>query len=159
MVATTVGAGTYPSRMAYDFQVAIDCADPHALAEWWADALGWVVEPSDETFIRDMIDQGLASEADTRYYKGQLVWRSGAAIRHPDGPERGPRKRILFQQVPERKTVKNRVHLDIWVGAGNVESVVARLTANGGAFLYRGKQGPHSWVTLADPEGNELCIS
>lgn len=145
--------------MAFDFQVVVDCAEPHTLADWWADALGWVVEPSDENFIRDMIDQGLATDADTTRHKGQLVWRTGAAIRHPDGPDRGPRKRILFQQVPERKTVKNRVHLDVWVGADNVDAVVARLTANGGAFLYRGKQGPHSWVTMADPEGNELCIS
>lgn len=146
--------------MAYDFQVAIDCAEPHALADWWADALGWVVEPSDEAFIRDMISKGMASEADTtRRLNGELVWRSGAAIRHPDGPSRGPRKRILFQLVPEPKTVKNRVHLDVWVGAENVETVLARLTANGGSFLYRGQQGPHSWVTIADPEGNELCIS
>jgi hypothetical protein len=145
--------------MAYDFQVVVDCADPHAIADWWAAALGWVVEPSDEGFIRDMIDRGLATEDDTTRHNGQLVWRSGAAIRHPDGPHRGPRKRILFQQVPEPKAVKNRVHLDIWVGAENVDAVVARLTDAGGAFLYRGQQGPHSWVTMTDPEGNELCIS
>jgi glyoxalase superfamily protein len=145
--------------MAYDFQVVVDCAHPHALAAWWADALGWVVERSDEAFIKDMITRGLATEADTTIHDGQLVWRSGAAIRHPDGPERGPRKRILFQQVPERKTTKNRVHLDVWVGAENVATTVARLTDSGGTFLYRGKQGPHSWVTMADPEGNELCVS
>jgi hypothetical protein len=145
--------------MAYDFQVVVDCAEPHTLADWWADALGWVVEPSDEAFIKDMIARGFATEAETTRHNGQLVWRSGAAIRHPDGPERGPRKRILFQQVPEQKMTKNRVHLDIWVGAQNVEAVVAKLTANGAVFLYRGKQGPHTWVTIADPEGNELCIS
>jgi hypothetical protein len=145
--------------MAYDFQVAVDCADPHALADWWADALGWVVEPSDEAFIKDMISRGFATEDDTTRHRGQLVWRTGAAIRHPDGPDRGPRKRILFQQVPEPKTVKNRVHLDIWVGSENVDAVVDRLTANGAEYLYRGKQGPHTWVTIADPEGNELCIS
>lgn len=38
--------------MPYDFQVTIDSADPHGLADWWADALGWTVEPSDEAFIR-----------------------------------------------------------------------------------------------------------
>jgi hypothetical protein len=145
--------------MAYDFQVTVDCMDPHTLADWWADALGWVVEPSDEAFIREMIGQGMATEADTTTHRGHLVWRTGAAIRHPDGPERGPRKRVLFQQVPERKTVKNRVHLDVWVGAENVDAVVTRLTNQGGTFLYRGQQGPHSWVTMADPEGNELCIS
>ncbi|HEX4704262.1 MAG TPA: VOC family protein [Pseudonocardiaceae bacterium] len=145
--------------MAYDFQVVLDCAEPHVLAEWWADALGWVVEPTDEAFIKDMIARGMATEADTTRHNGELVWLTGAAIRHPDGPERGPRKRILFQQVPEPKEVKNRMHLDVWVGAENVSAEVARLIANGGEFLYRGKQGPHSWVTITDPEGNELCIS
>lgn len=145
--------------MAYDFQVVVDCADPHTLADWWADALGWVVEPSDEAFIADMIAKGMATPEDTTVHNGQVVWRTGAAIRHPDGPVRGPRKRILFQLVPEPKAGKNRVHLDVWVGAENVEAVVTRLTSGGGAFLYRGRQGPHSWVTMTDPEGNELCIS
>ena len=40
--------------MAYEFQVAVDCADPHTLADWWAETLGWQVEPSDEAFIRRM---------------------------------------------------------------------------------------------------------
>lgn len=145
--------------MAYDFQVVVDCADPHPLADWWAEALGWVVEPSDEAFIRDMIGQGLATDGDTARHNGVLVWRTGAAIRHPDGPERGPRKRILFQQVPEPKIGKNRLHLDVWVGPEKVDAVVAKLSSAGGSFLYRGQQGPHRWVTMADPEGNELCIS
>jgi hypothetical protein len=137
----------------------IDCGDPHALADWWAEALGWVVEPTDPALIRDMIAKGMATEADTTIHHGELVWLTGAAIRHPDGPARGPRKRILFQQVPEPKLVKNRVHLDVWVGADKVESELARLVSTGGAYLYRGKQGPHNWVTITDPEGNELCIS
>jgi Glyoxalase-like domain len=145
--------------MAYDFQVVVDSADPHVLADWWADALGWVVEPSDEEFIRRMIAEGYATEDDTTKHNGVLVWKEGAAIRHPDGPERGRRKRILFQSVPEAKTVKNRVHLDIWVGEDNVERELERLTAKGATFLHRGRQGPHTWVTIADPEGNELCLS
>lgn len=145
--------------MAYDFQIALDCAEPHTLADWWADALGWVVEDSDEAFIRRMITEGHATEADTATHKGRLVWKTAASIRHPDGPERGPRKRILFQQVPEPKTVKNRMHLDVWVGADNVDTEVKRLTANGATYLHRGHEGPHTWVTIADPEGNELCIT
>jgi Glyoxalase-like domain len=145
--------------MAYDFQIVVDCADPHVLADWWAETLGWVVEPSDEGFIRKMISEGYATDDDTKTYKGVLVWKEGAAIRHPDGPERGPRKRVLFQLVPESKTVKNRVHLDIRVGAENAESELARLTARGATFLHRGRQGPHTWVTLADPEGNEFCVA
>jgi hypothetical protein len=145
--------------MAYEFQVVVDCADPHALAGWWAETLGWVVEPSDEAFIRRMIAEGHATDDDTTIHNGVLVWKEGAAIRHPDGPERGQRKRVLFQLVPEPKTVKNRVHLDVWVGPENVEAELEKLTARGAKFLHRGQQGPHSWVTLADPEGNELCIS
>ncbi|MEN3359359.1 MAG: hypothetical protein V7637_3341 [Mycobacteriales bacterium] len=145
--------------MAYDFQTVIDCAEPHILADWWADALGWVVEPSDEPFIRRMIAEGHATEADTSTYKGRLVWATAASIRHPDSPERGPRKRILFQRVPEPKIVKNRVHLDIWVGADTVDTEVKRLTDNGATYLHRGHEGPHTWVTIADPEGNELCIN
>ena len=65
----------------------------------------------------------------------------------------------MFQAVPEGKTVKNRVHLDVSVGADQVEVEVARLTARGATFLHRGQQGPHSWVTMTDPEGNEFCVS
>jgi predicted enzyme related to lactoylglutathione lyase len=86
------------------------------------------------------------------------VWREGAAIRYPDAEAR-PGGRILFQLVPEPKTVKNRLHLDVRIGRENVEAELARLTAHGGTFLHRGQQGPFSWVTIADPEGNELCLT
>ncbi|MEQ4720296.1 VOC family protein [Nonomuraea sp. B19D2] len=143
--------------MAYDFQVVIDTGDPHRLADWWADALGWTVEAQEEAFIREMIEKGYATEDDTTRHNGALVWKSGTAIRHPAGLERAPR--VLFQFVPEPKTVKNRVHLDVRVGAGNIDSVVEQLTAKGATVLHRGRQGPHWWVTIADPEGNELCIT
>jgi hypothetical protein len=145
--------------MAYDFQVVVDSENPHTQADWWAETLGWTVEPSDEAFIRRMIAEGYASDDDTTTHRGALVWREGAAIRHPDGPETGPRKRVLFQLVPEKKTVKNRVHVDVWVGAENVAATVERLTERGATFLHKGQQGPHSWVTMADPEGNEFCVS
>lgn len=145
--------------MAYDFQVVIDAADPHPLADWWADALGWVVEPTDEAFIRRMVAEGQATEDETTKHDGRLVWKVGAAIRHPDDEANGTRRRILFQLVPEAKTVKNRVHLDVWVGKDNVEKELARLTERGATFSHRGQQGPFSWVTITDPEGNELCLS
>ena len=141
--------------MAHYFQVTIDSAAPHPLADWWADALGWEREPSDEAFIQRMVDEGHAQQSDTMRYNGELVWAEGAAIRHPAGDA----PRMLFQLVPEPKTVKNRVHLDVRVGPENVETEVARLTAHGATVLHHGQQGPHSWVTIADPEGNELCIS
>ncbi len=144
--------------MAYNFQVTIDSADPHLLADWWADLLGWEVEPSDEDFIRSMIDQGYATEADTTTHHGALVWSEGAAIRHPDA-DTGPGARILFQLVPEAKAVKNRVHLDVRVGAEKMEAELQRLTDAGATFLHRGQQGPYRWVTITDPEGNELCLT
>ncbi len=145
--------------MPFDFQVTFDCADPHPLAGWWADALGWEVEPSDEDFIRRMIAEGQASDDDTTTYEGVLVWKVGAAIRHPDAEMTGPCTRLLFQLVPEAKSVKNRVHLDVRVGRDNVESELSRLLAKGATELHRGQQGPFSWVTIADPEGNELCLT
>ncbi|MTD58180.1 VOC family protein [Amycolatopsis pithecellobii] len=138
--------------MAYDFQVTVDSAGPHKLADWWADALGWDVEPSNEEFIRRMVAEGHAREEDTTTYRGALVWKVGAAIRHPESG-----RRVLFQLVPEPKKVKNRVHLDIAVGEAR-EAEVERLTGLGATVLHRGQQGPYTWVTMADPEGNELCL-
>src|SRR3974390_968854 len=77
--------------MAYTFQVAVDCQEPHVLADWWADALGWNVEPQDDRFIRRMIAEGHASEAATTTHRGELVWKDGAAIRAPAGLEAAPR--------------------------------------------------------------------
>ncbi len=145
--------------MAYEFQVVVDCADPHTLADWWAETLRWQVEPSDEAFIRKMIAEGYATDDDTTTHKGTLVWKEGAAIRHPGGLDRGTAGRILFQLVPEARTVKNRLHLDVRVGAEQVESEVQRLTERGASYLHRGRQGPHTWVTMADPEGNEFCVT
>lgn len=143
--------------MPYSFQVVIDSEDPHVLADWWAETLGWHVEPQDEGFIRSMVEQGQASEDDTRQYRGALVWRVGAAIRPvPDAAPEDPR--ILFQAVPEAKTVKNRVHLDLRLGDDDAEAVRERLVARGATVLHTGQQGPFSWVTMADPEGNEFCV-
>jgi hypothetical protein len=141
--------------MAFDFQVAIDCENPHVLADWWAEALGWQVEAQDESFIRRMIEAGHATEEQTVRHRGALVWKDGAAINSPD-PNR---PRVLFQHVPEPKTVKNRVHFDVRVGDDRREAEVARLTGLGATELWRASQGPHDWVTMADPEGNEFCVA
>ncbi|TFV65282.1 VOC family protein [Blastococcus sp. CT_GayMR20] len=141
--------------MAFDFQVAIDSAEPHVLADWWAEALGWQVEAQDEGFIRRMVEAGYATEDQTMRHHGALVWKEGAAITSPD-PDR---PRVLFQQVPEPKTVKNRMHFDVRVGADRQEAEVARLKELGATELWRASQGPHEWVTMADPEGNEFCVA
>jgi Glyoxalase-like domain len=141
--------------MATDFQVVIDCSTPHELADWWAEALGWSVEPQDEAFIRRMIDAGHATEAETMTYRGRLVWKDGVAI---NSAEPG-RPRVLFQTVPEPKSGKNRLHLDMRVGPERREAEVDRLTGLGARELWRARQGPHEWVTMADPEGNEFCVA
>jgi hypothetical protein len=141
--------------MAFDFQVVIDSSAPHQLADWWAEALGWQIEAQDEAFIRRMVETGAASEEDTTQHRGALVWKVGAALLSPDPG----RPRVLFQLVPEPKTLKNRVHLDIRVGAERREAEVARLVGLGATELWRGAQGPFEWATLADPQGNEFCVT
>ncbi|MDH4308164.1 MAG: VOC family protein [Acidimicrobiia bacterium] len=142
--------------MPLDFQVTVDCADPHSLADWWARLLDWEVEPQDEAFIRRMIDEGHASETDTTTHNGQIVWREGAAI---EAEVDGARRRMLFQLVPESKAVKNRIHLDVRFGEGDLVSLRTRLEAMGAVFVHQASQGPHSWITMTDPEGNEFCAT
>ena len=76
-----------------------------------------------------------------------------AAARAADG------NRLLFQVVPEGKTAKNRVHLDLHVPEGERDAKVAQLLALGATKLADGRLGPETWVVLADPEGNELCVA
>lgn len=141
--------------MAFDVQVVVDSTAPHELADWWAEALGWQVEPQDEAFITRMVQAGAATEADTMRHRGALVWAVGAAITSPDPG----RPRVLFQRVPEAKTVKNRLHLDVRVGPEQREAEITRLVGLGATELWRGAQGPIAWATLADPQGNEFCVT
>jgi hypothetical protein len=149
--------------MATEYKVVFDCADPHRLAAFWAVALGYVVEDH-SMFIRELLDGGIVSDQDVRTVNGRLAWRDAAGIRDPDAPVDartgvGQRGRVLFQVVPEAKTVKNRVHLDLHVGPDRVDTVVAQLVGLGARALWDGQQGPTTWKTLADPEGNEFCVS
>jgi hypothetical protein len=144
-------------------QVVVDCADPHALAAWWAQTLDWRVEPQDPAFIQRMVDAGHATAEDTATYQGALVWKVGAAIvprgdgEAAAGGPSGGQPRILFQLVPEAKSVKNRLHLDVRAGE-DAAGMVARLTERGATVLHVGRQGPYAWTTMADPEGNEFCV-
>lgn len=67
--------------------------------------------------------------------------------------------RILFQAVREPKVAKNRLHLDLHAPEGERDAKVAQLLELGATKLWDGQLGPQTWVTLADPEGNELCVS
>lgn len=140
--------------MAMTVQVTFDCRDPHPLADWWAELLGWSVEAQDAAFIERMIDEGFATTEETTIHDGRLVWAAGAAINAPEGT---PAPRILFQHVPEAKSGKNRVHLDLRAG-GDVEAMRERAVSMGAVPIGGGQQGPHSWITYRDPEGNEFCL-
>jgi Glyoxalase-like domain len=143
-------------------QVVFDAADPHALAAFWADALHYEHEDID-AFVGGLVNAGHVPVDYTVEIDGKRRWRSVASLRHPDDPvdERGAGKgrRILFQAVPETKTVKNRVHLDLLVGPEDHDAEVERLLALGATVVgvHEGEEG--RWTLLLDPEGNEFDVS
>ena len=142
--------------MTLTIQIAVDCADPHTLARFWAAAVGYQVEDHHDQ-ITGVLAAGYATDDDTIEIDGRRAWRTAAACSDPSGG----RPRLLFQAVPEPKTVKDRIHLDLHLLEGDEarEREVARLIALGATRLWDGQQGPQRWVTMADPEGNEFCVS
>ncbi len=134
-------------------QVTFDAAEPHALATWWADLLGYELEHNDD-MITGLLDQGIVGENDVVRHDGHLHFADAIAIGDPDAV--GPR--LLFQRVPEAKTAKNRVHLDVPVEADRLESEVARLVAAGASHVSYGEHPGHRWAVMQDPEGNEFCL-
>lgn len=143
--------------MATVIQVVFDSADPASLASFWSAALGYQVQAPPDGFAsweQWLADQGVPEEA----------WNSASALVDPDGV--GPR--IYIQQVPEAKTVKNRVHLDLNVSSGlsapleqrkqEVDAEVRRLEDLGARVLYTMDERGEYHVTMADPEGNEFCL-
>ena len=94
---------------------------------------------------------------------GRPVWRTLAAIRHPDDPVQdhtgiGLGRRMLFQTVPEPKIVKNRMHLDLKVGTDRQEDEVRRLEQLGATIVARVEGPGLHHVTMADVEGNEFDV-
>jgi hypothetical protein len=148
--------------MAVEYKICVDCADPHRLAAFWAEALGYVVEDH-SGLIKGLLEAGRLTEQDVVTVDGRLSFRTAAAVRDPDGPvdERGIGHggRVLFQVVPEPKTAKNRVHLDLHYGPERRGEVVDRLIAAGATHLWDGEEFGSTWVVLADPEGNEFCVA
>jgi hypothetical protein len=133
--------------VAVGVQVVFDCADPARLGEFWASALGYVVQPPPSGFASwpDFLRAQNIPESD---------WNRFNALVDPDG--RGPR--LFFQQVPESKTTKNRVHLDVNAGHANVDSTVERLVAAGATKVHVKEERGERWVVMQDPEGNEFCV-
>lgn len=143
-------------------QLVFDCADPHALAAFWAEALHYEDEEIGD-FVQGLLDAGHVPEALTTEVGGKRRWKELATIRHPEDPvdERGAGlgRRLLFQQVPEEKSVKNRLHLDLLVGPEAVDAEVARLEGLGATKLSEHDDESGRWILMADPEGNELDVS
>ena len=145
--------------MVNTFQVTFDAMDPGKLAGFWAEALGYMLQPPPpgfvawEDFAREV---GIPEEE----------WDKLSAIVDPN--DSGPR--ILFQKVPEGKSAKNRVHLDVNVGGGretppserqtNIDAAADRLIAHGAtkvdihSYPDRGEY----WIVMLVPEDNEFCI-
>lgn len=144
--------------MSREIQVTFDAADPDLLMRFWCEALGYERDappPGFDTWDAALDAFGVpADQRNTR-----------SACHDPDG--RGPR--LFFQQVPEGKSAKNRVHLDVRAAPGlegeermaALEAECERLVAAGATRLARHEPDPplsHGFIVLADPEGNELCL-
>ena len=134
-------------------QVVVDCHDPHALNRFWAELMEYEIEDHHD-MIEQLIAAGQLNDDDTVVLDGRRAFTTAAACKDASGV--GPR--MLFQQVPEGKQVKNRVHLDVRTGDDR-DAVVARCIELGATKLWDGQQGPQTWVTMADMEGNEFCVS
>lgn len=142
--------------MTREIQITFDCADPAALAAFWAETLGYQLQPPPDGFDSwDAALEAFGVPPDQR--------NSRSAILADSGP------RIFFQQVPEGKTVKNRVHLDVRVANGlqgddrmaALEAEAERLGALGATRAYRVEPDgrmEQGFITLRDPEGNEFCL-
>ncbi|GAA2575676.1 MULTISPECIES: VOC family protein [Streptomyces] len=144
------------------FKIVIDAAAPHEQAGFWAGALHYEVEDN-SALIERLLGSGAVPAELTVEYGGRRAWRDLAAVRHPDDPFQeesgtGLGRRLLFQRVPEAKTAKNRVHLDVHSVDGRREEEVARLRALGASVLRQVKEPGGEWVVMADPEGNEFCV-
>ncbi|MEW2450749.1 VOC family protein [Streptomyces parvulus] len=144
------------------YKIVVDALAPHAQAEFWSAALHHDVEDH-SPLIGRLLGLGVVPEELTLESHGRLAWRDLAAVRHPDDPYdeengAGLGRRLLFQRVPEAKTVKNRVHLDVHTREGELEDEVGRLEALGASVLRRVREQGGEWVVMADPEGNEFCV-
>ena len=122
------------------YSVVVDCDDVAAQSRWWAEALDWrkVYESEDEAIL--VSPHALDSTREIPLF------------------ERGPG--LVFVPVPEGKTVKNRLHIDLAPPPdGDQAAEVRRLEALGARRVDVGQDsGTVSWVVMADPEGNEFCV-
>ena len=137
-------------------QVTFDCAEPERLATFWATVLSYEVQPSPDgysTWEEFAIDHGIPG-----HQRGSI-----SAIVDPEGD--GPR--LFFQRVPESKSAKNRVHLDVNVSRKGAEpderrtqidAEVERLVTAGATKQDAVEERGGYWVVMTDPEGNEFWV-
>jgi len=140
-------------------QIVFDAQDPGRLAAFWAAAL------ADRGYRVPDPPDGAADWPSWLAARGvpEDHWNDAAAVESTDPAQ----PRLYFQRVPEPKTVKNRVHIDLQAGGGpsvpaeeqqqRIRAAVDRLTALGAAFVADRSGLGTSWAVLQDPEGNEFC--
>lgn len=111
--------------------ITVDCVDPYRQARFWTEATGWPEDPDDPNHPGDP--------------EGRIVTGHGISL--------------LFIPVPERKSVKNRVHLDLVPTTRTRDEEVDRLLGIGATLVHDHRRPDGTgWVLLADPEGNEFCV-
>ena len=112
--------------------ITFDCADPYAQVQFWSQVTGYQEDPDNPNQPGDP--------------EGYLA-----------GPDGQPG--LLFVPVPEAKTVKNRVHLDLMPDDRSRDEEVERVMALGATLIADRRGRGQGWVVLADPEGNEFCMN
>ncbi|MFE6819420.1 VOC family protein [Streptomyces sp. NPDC057677] len=152
--------------MSRRFQVTFDAHDPRALSTFWREALGYVHPGPPGVELPEGADPLAAwDEFLAKLGVPEEGRNTRSALEDPEG--QGPR--VFFQQVPEGKTAKNRVHLDVRAAPGlegeermaALEAACEGLVARGGKRLRRFEPEPPmsaGWIVMADPEGNEFCL-
>jgi len=152
--------------MSRDVQITFDAHDPRALSSFWRDVLGYVHPGPPGVDLPEGADPLAAWDEFLARVGVPEEQRDGrSAVEDPDG--RGPR--LFFQRVPEGRTAKNRVHLDVRAAPGlqgeermaALEAECDRLVALGAARVHRHEPGrPLSagHIVMTDPEGNEFCL-
>ena len=152
--------------MSRHIQITFDARDPRALSCFWRDALGYAHPGPPGVELPEGADALAAwDEFLARIGVPEEQRNTSSAVEDPDG--HGPR--LFFQQVPEDKVAKNRVHLDVRAAPGlqgdermaalEVES--DRLVAMGAAQVRRHEPAPPmeaGFIVMSDPEGNEFCL-
>jgi catechol 2,3-dioxygenase-like lactoylglutathione lyase family enzyme len=140
-----------------EIQVTFDAADPAALSRFWAEVLGYRLDDPPEPY--PTWDEALEAFGVPEHLRN-----SASAVHDPTGA--GPR--LFFQQVPEGKTAKNRVHLDVRAAPGlrgeerlaALEAKCEVLVALGATRVRRYEPDGMNFghIVMQDPEGNEFCL-